>query len=371
MNTKLNVGWGYPPSLAFMPYLITGDYYFLEEQLYWASYSFWWGGRHAGGKIVEKERSPAMYLRTVMNAWSILPDSAPERKYYGERIEASIDSALNHIRTIDKDNQFGVYRVEDVKHENNYFIIGVTDQLARLGFEKAAAWRDFMLRLPVGMLTNHPSYNKYDAINYYSTYIDHKCAPACAEGFRIPGSWADLYNVMLEQTERQGGTENVHIPRKDYYETTYVGYILYVLAIAARTDFPKGREAYNELFEYYKDGKDNYCVTPKGDCFDSRDWLRTTNQPSSVLRSQTLATPSRQLALKTTQGVLEISTVSPMATQVHIFDLAGRLISAHPLQLDSQSGKRKALVDFRGKSRNMYVVQVNADAKAAKTIILP
>jgi hypothetical protein len=371
MNTKLNVGWGYPPSLAYMPFLITGDYYYLEEQLYWASYSFWWGGRHAGGKIVEKDRSPAMYLRTVMNAWSILPDSAPERRYYAERIEASIDSALNHIHTIDKDNQFGVYRVEDVKHENNYFIIGVTDQLARLGFSKAAQWRDFMLRLPVGMLTNHPQFNKFDAINYFSTYIDHQCAPACSEGYRIPSSWADLYQVMLNQTERQAGTENVNMPRKDYYETTYVGYLLYVLGIAARTDFPKGREAYELLYDYYKNDKVNYCVTPLGGCFDSRDWLRTSNQPISAQRSPTLTSPTTAFAVTTTQGMLTVSTASQRAAQVRIFDLAGRRIAARPLLPDSHSGMRSAHVDFRGTSRAMYVVQVNGETSMTKTILLP
>jgi hypothetical protein len=79
-----------------VPYLITGDYYFLEELYFWASFALIgpnpeyrhrdWGYTLGDGQI----RSEAWGLRSVAFAAFMAPDGTPESAYYTQKLMNNI-----------------------------------------------------------------------------------------------------------------------------------------------------------------------------------------------------------------------------------------------------------------------------------------
>ena len=79
------------PAALYPQYLLTGDYWYLEEMLFWASWNaaghnplnLYYGRGPAGyyGGMVEQVRGAAWELRTRAETWAVLPDGKPEKKF--------------------------------------------------------------------------------------------------------------------------------------------------------------------------------------------------------------------------------------------------------------------------------------------------
>jgi len=89
-------------SFAFLPYVFTGDWYFLEEMYFWSSYNLswpnpsddWWLGRHwdwgfltSGGLQI---RGTAWAMRTLGHTVLLAPDGSPEKTYYTDKFYNNI-----------------------------------------------------------------------------------------------------------------------------------------------------------------------------------------------------------------------------------------------------------------------------------------
>jgi hypothetical protein len=79
------------PSLAYIPYLLTGDFYYLEEAYFWSNYSLLsqWPGpaksptrERDRGLMADQIRGNAWGLRNIADAGSIAPDRDPEGAYF-------------------------------------------------------------------------------------------------------------------------------------------------------------------------------------------------------------------------------------------------------------------------------------------------
>jgi hypothetical protein len=94
-------GWtvdlAHQPSFAFIPYLITGDWYFLEELYFWAAYDLARGNpgttqayhRHVTWGILNNDqeiRGVAWALRNLAHAALAAPDGTPEKAYFTEKL---------------------------------------------------------------------------------------------------------------------------------------------------------------------------------------------------------------------------------------------------------------------------------------------
>jgi hypothetical protein len=88
-------------SYAFIPYIITGDWYFLEELYQWAAYvtslgdptstEFW--GRHGSWGILPhalQTRGVAWGLRELAHAAFAAPDGTPEKTYFRQKLNNNI-----------------------------------------------------------------------------------------------------------------------------------------------------------------------------------------------------------------------------------------------------------------------------------------
>ncbi|MCX7745338.1 MAG: right-handed parallel beta-helix repeat-containing protein [Clostridia bacterium] len=96
-------GWtvdrAHQPSLAYVPYLMTGDYYYLEEMYFWAAYDLAacnfspdWGRNYAQGLIRDQVRGEAWAIRNISDAAALAPDGDPEKAYLLEKVYNNISS---------------------------------------------------------------------------------------------------------------------------------------------------------------------------------------------------------------------------------------------------------------------------------------
>jgi hypothetical protein len=83
------------PSLAFLPYIITGDYYFLEELHFWANWNIIMANpeyRNYDAGLLKwgQVRAQAWSLRTLAHAAYITPDAHPLKQYFEGLLDNNI-----------------------------------------------------------------------------------------------------------------------------------------------------------------------------------------------------------------------------------------------------------------------------------------
>ena len=100
------------PAIAYLPYLVTGDYFYLEELQFWAAWNFL--GVGAGYREEDKGllnwqevRGTAWSLRTLGQAAYITPDDHPLKTYYSARVINNIKYYDDFYR-VGNHNQLGV-----------------------------------------------------------------------------------------------------------------------------------------------------------------------------------------------------------------------------------------------------------------------
>lgn len=84
-------------SFAYLPYIITGDRYFLDEMYYWASWSLSamdynasYGRDYSYGYIRDQVRGEAWGFRNLVDASAFAADGDPEKAYLANKIENNI-----------------------------------------------------------------------------------------------------------------------------------------------------------------------------------------------------------------------------------------------------------------------------------------
>lgn len=102
------------PSFNFVPYLLSGDYYQLEELQFWANFNFMMQNPHYRGfekGLLEgyQIRGRAWSLRTLTHAAYITPDNDPFKDYFSKRLKYNIDDFLDKYIT-NMPNQYGAVR---------------------------------------------------------------------------------------------------------------------------------------------------------------------------------------------------------------------------------------------------------------------
>jgi len=96
VRTAWSVDLAHQPSFTYIPYIVTGDWYYLEELYYWASFNLMNSTtgtcdycRHDWGYINESSaqvRGEAWGLRTVAHAALLAPNGTQERAYFHEKV---------------------------------------------------------------------------------------------------------------------------------------------------------------------------------------------------------------------------------------------------------------------------------------------
>jgi hypothetical protein len=84
------------PNLAYVPYLVTGDYYYLEELQFWGMWSAfssnpYYRGFEKGLVHSDQVRGQAWTLRTLAEAAYITPDAHPLKSHFMSVVDANLE----------------------------------------------------------------------------------------------------------------------------------------------------------------------------------------------------------------------------------------------------------------------------------------
>ena len=153
------------PSLVYLPYLLTGDYYYLEELQFWAARNPLGtdpanSGRGEGLLRWHQVRGQAWSLRTLGHAAYITPDAHPLKDYFTKQLDNNLNF-YHDAYVVGNPNQLGMYDGSGPKAASiggsppwqDDYLTWSFGYLAELGFEKARPIMLWKARYPVGRMT--------------------------------------------------------------------------------------------------------------------------------------------------------------------------------------------------------------------------
>ena len=155
------------PNLVYLPYLVTGDYYYLEELQFWAMWNSFqsnpgYRGADKGLYSAEQIRGQAWSLRTAAEAAYITPDANPLKATFTAIVNDNLDfyntaytnnatantlGALTDAHAMVYDNGIGLAPWQDD------FFTSAVGHTAELGFDKANALLTWKAKFPIDRMT--------------------------------------------------------------------------------------------------------------------------------------------------------------------------------------------------------------------------
>lgn len=158
------------PALAYLPYLVTGDYYYLEELQFWGMWNAFStnpGYRDLSKGIMSSEqvRGQAWSLRTLAEAAYITPDNDSLKKTFVNIIDSNLDWYNNTYVTNSANQQYAnklgiIVNGFAVEYDNGTgiapwqddFFTSAIGHAAELGFTKANALLAWKAKFPISRM---------------------------------------------------------------------------------------------------------------------------------------------------------------------------------------------------------------------------
>jgi hypothetical protein len=157
------------PSFAYLPYVISGDLYYLEEIHFWVTYNFvsqtpaYRKFRRGLFYQGEQDRAQAWNFRTLGHAAYITPDAHPLKGYVKTKLEENI-SFFEQMYVAGQPNEYGslypTYTYPVASPWMDDFWTWSVGHLVQLGFENAVPLARWKARFPVqrmGFGTGNPA----------------------------------------------------------------------------------------------------------------------------------------------------------------------------------------------------------------------
>ncbi len=156
------VSSAHQPSIGFLPYIVTGDYFYLEEMQFWSSYNLIWVSlsqrSNAQGYFYrESLRGQAWAYRSLAQAAYATPDDHALKTYFNNKLQNNItrDTQLYVSPGGPHKNNLGaMYMAEGNEQYRfyDYFMSWVVGYLVDLGFTQAIPFRDYKVKFPIGLM---------------------------------------------------------------------------------------------------------------------------------------------------------------------------------------------------------------------------
>jgi len=156
------------PAFAYLPYLVSGDYYYLEELQFWAMYVAFSSNPHYrefGKGLVKPDqvRGQAWSLRTLGEAAYISPDADPLKSHFTSFVNHNLDWYNLNYTNNEATNPFGVLTHGYAMGYNNGtgmapwmddFFTSAIGHLTELGFAKAEPLLLWKSKFPIMRMTD-------------------------------------------------------------------------------------------------------------------------------------------------------------------------------------------------------------------------
>jgi hypothetical protein len=155
------------PNFAYLPYLVTGDYYYLEELQFWAMWNSFASNPHyrefGKGLIKSNQvRGQAWALRSLGEASYITPDSDPLKSQFNTLVKDNIDWYNAEYTNNPSANKLGVFTHSNpIVYEGGLgtapwmedFFVSAAGRLVELGYADAAPLVAWKSKFPIARMT--------------------------------------------------------------------------------------------------------------------------------------------------------------------------------------------------------------------------
>ncbi|PID71733.1 MAG: hypothetical protein CSB34_06045 [Desulfobulbus propionicus] len=232
-------------SFTFVPYLITGDYFYFQETQYWAAwdlsasnYNADWGRNYDKGYICDQVRGEAWGLRNIAHAAVISPDGSAAKAYFTEKVVNNIPYQLNLIQN-KYPNFHNSGRMTNTDSQHKHITADVK-------YVTSPWMEDFK-----GLVLSELRYLGFDTspvMDVYNTYFINRFTPSVWNAYL---GFSYRFPLILEdgtalQTWPEAAKKIVKNTRNSYSETYAFGYASTGRAVVSTlTNYPGGLAAYN------------------------------------------------------------------------------------------------------------------------------
>lgn len=296
------------PSFAYLPYLLTGDTYYLDELLFWANWNLltmnpYYRSLAKGLVHREQVRGQAWSLRTLGHAAYITPDAHPMKAYFRQILQNNLEY-YNTTFASGAANQLGFIDAHASGYALGYdgptgpqtgiapwmddFFTSVVGHLHEMGFAGAGPILQWKARFPIGRMmaegycwTDGAVYalmvKPGPTMPYFSTFADaYQATMRNKDGTPIVNSTGARYldqpcgsqqqTDWRNQAEKDARSNRMAwlVGEMTGHATSPEGWPAHMqpaLAMAAGTGLPNAREAWNRFSK--RSAKPDYSEHPQ------------------------------------------------------------------------------------------------------------
>lgn len=266
------------PGLAYLPYLITGDYYYLEELQFWAMYDVFssnpgYRQNIKGLLISDQIRGLAWSLRTLSEAAYISPDQDAIKSHFETFLANSLDwyhatysgnASANALGIITNGTAIVYAEGTGIAPWQDDFFTSAIGHATELGFTKAAPLLAWKAKFPIGRMTA-PGTCWISAAMYQMIVRDTASAPfysSLAQAFKASGTTA--LNALACGSAEMAANLQLKVGEMTGYASSATGYpsnMQPALAYSATVGGQGGRDAWSLFMA--RAVKPNYGAEPQ------------------------------------------------------------------------------------------------------------
>ena len=226
------------PGFAYLPYLVTGDYYYLEELQFWAMYDAFqmnpgYRKNIAGLLYRDQVRAQAWNLRTLAQAAYITPDGDRLKAHFTRIVNNNLDwynetyannPAANFFGAIDSANAVLYNGKRGIAPWQDDFFTSAVGHTAELGFSAAETLLRWKAKAPVLRMTD-PAICWIDAAMYSMNLRDSETSPlytSMAEA--VDASLPAELRALTCNSPARAALQKLKVGEMDGYASSSAGY---------------------------------------------------------------------------------------------------------------------------------------------------
>ncbi len=244
------------PSFVYVPYLLTGEHYYLEELEFWACWSMGHMDpqmrQFAKGLItpIAEERGQAWFMRTLVEATAFAPDHDPLKPYFLRAFKDNIAALTDRIRSNPLHNLPGY----DAPHQHTLspwsqdFMALALVHTVELGYKEALEPLDLLSDWVIGRFTKGP-FAQHPWLG-----VQMAIPVRTKQGGDLLQDWTAVYEQAVQ--EHQGDETWAHFRQEDYAAQGQV--VMARAAMAALSGVPiKRREEALHVYQFLRENGTN------------------------------------------------------------------------------------------------------------------
>lgn len=267
-------------AFAYLPYLVTGDYYYLEELQFWAMWNQFSSNpyyrQYAKGLLQQEQvRAQAWSLRTLAEAAYITPDNDRLKSHFMQILSNNLDwynatytnnASANKLGMIVNGYALGYNSGRGMAPWMDDFFTSAVGHTAELGFDKAVPLLKWKTQFPVARMTA-PGTCWIDAAIYSLNVRDSSTSPfyqTMAQAYEA--SHTSDFNALQCASSAMAAALKLKVGEMTGYSAATAGYpanMQPALAYAAEWYGAEGKAAWNVFSN--RSVKPDYSTAPQFD----------------------------------------------------------------------------------------------------------